>query len=474
MAVSAFKSTSRRGTQTNPSPSFSSSSSRDQLSKEPVKKNPARRSRSVSAVQRSHGQLSQEEFQHGNTIDNPLFDCSSGSSKSSSNETERTGIGKGRTEVQARGRVGRGPVAVSQHSRERSLPRGNPARQRVRSVSRGPSSRCPSRSNESDYLSTDNEEGRIYETVRSEVQRAVSQIRDDLQNVIKGKNITEISSDLDGTTDIKTEYTTKLDQSQERIMKLRAELAFEEQKKEELNKVLKEVVFSSSPESSEGLLKTKPKRRTSIERREVSRRLEEEAMSYFEECVSISNFDGSDLSSLEDPLIETQKSRISNPLIGNKESETGFSNPLVETQESGIGIFLSHEEIAFAESLISNDERSFFEDSDNQTPRSIRTIGSDLALSCDNYGSDFNASSENFHFSFAEKSSVKSKTKKILNFFAKGINGEKMEREKNVRSRYSKEEYISKGENENLINERVAFRNKLQSGGILICDIRTF
>lgn len=71
---------------------------------------------------------------------------------------------------------------------------------------------------------------------------------------------------------------------------------------------------------------------TSIERREVSRRLEEEAMSYFEECVSISNFDGSDISSLEDPLPS--------------------STACMQKLESDV--FLSNEDIAFAESLISN------------------------------------------------------------------------------------------------------------------------
>lgn len=64
----------------------------------------------------------------------------------------------------------------------------------------------------------------------------------------------------------------------------------------------------------------------------MSRRLEEEAMSYFEECVSISNFDGSDLSSLEDPLPSSTACR-----------------PKLENDA-----FLSNEEIAFAESLISN------------------------------------------------------------------------------------------------------------------------
>jgi hypothetical protein len=69
-----------------------------------------------------------------------------------------------------------------------------------------------------------------------------------------------------------------------------------------------------------------------VERHEVSRRLEEEAMSYFEECVPNFEFDGSYLSSLEDHLRSSTTCR--------SKLENDF--------------FLSNEEIAFEESLISN------------------------------------------------------------------------------------------------------------------------
>ena len=39
----------------------------------------------------------------------------------------------------------------------------------------------------------------------------------------------------------------------------------------------------------------------SIERRKISKRLMEEAMAYFDECVSLSTFDSYDFSSPEDP-----------------------------------------------------------------------------------------------------------------------------------------------------------------------------
>jgi hypothetical protein len=53
---------------------------------------------------------------------------------------------------------------------------------------------------------------------------------------------------------------------------------------------------------------------SSVERLKVSKHLAEEAMNYFEECVSISTLDSTDFSSLEDPQINSvvnipQKSR---------------------------------------------------------------------------------------------------------------------------------------------------------------------
>jgi hypothetical protein len=141
MAISAFKSTSRRGNYTNESTYSSSAStsasSRDQTSRDSLKKTPIRRSRSVSAVQRS--QLLQKEYGN-NTRDNPLFDCSSGSSKSSSSEREKLGIGKEGEDgvcTEKKGRTGR--ALASAKPQKRSMSRVDPMRRRLRSVSRGPS-----------------------------------------------------------------------------------------------------------------------------------------------------------------------------------------------------------------------------------------------------------------------------------------------------------------------------------------------
>lgn len=44
---------------------------------------------------------------------------------------------------------------------------------------------------------------------------------------------------------------------------------------------------------------------SSSERKKMSKRLTDEALSYFDECVSISTFDGSDFSATEDPSVNS-------------------------------------------------------------------------------------------------------------------------------------------------------------------------
>ncbi|RLM98222.1 uncharacterized protein C2845_PM06G15120 [Panicum miliaceum] len=86
--------------------------------------------------------------------------------------------------------------------------------------------------------------------------------------------------------------------SHERARKLRADLAVEEQREQELSRMLKDMV--TTPQFTE-THKKRPRRKSSIERLKVSRHLAEEAMNYFEECVSISTMDSTDFSSPEDP-----------------------------------------------------------------------------------------------------------------------------------------------------------------------------
>lgn len=161
-------------------------------------------------------------------------------------------------------------------------------------------------------LEDDSTSSNIYETVRSEVRRAISEIQNDLESAMRRSNtpalattdISDIPPDLVNPSavelvlDIRREYAKKLEQSKERARKLQSDLAVEEHRGQELSRILKEVLpdpkISNAP-------KSRPVRKASIERRKMSKRLTEEALAYFDECVSLSTFDSSDFSSPEDP-----------------------------------------------------------------------------------------------------------------------------------------------------------------------------
>lgn len=258
-----------------------------------------------------------------------------------------------------------------------------------------------------------------------------------------------------------TEYTSKLKQSHERARKLRADLAVEEQREQELSRMLKGIV--AVPSLSEAH-KRRPKRKSSIERLRVSRHLAEEAMSYFEECVSISTLDSTDFSSLEDPQPTSvgtvpQKSNSRFLLKGG----SGFLEPH----------FLS-------------DRHSYHEESDNQTQCSMSITGSDVSDSVIfshakslGLGTRINSSddldsidtprsrSSCFSFSHGPANTVdNSDVQQYLRSFSRGIS--------KGRSSYCADDYAIQKIGEDILADTVTFKNRIEYGGLLLCNIRTF
>lgn len=178
---------------------------------------------------------------------------------------------------------------------------------------------------EGENLRKDTASSEIYETVRAEVRRAIADIQDDLQHAIRrnatgalvSTDVTDISSKLvktgavDLVLDIRREYAKELEEAQERARKLRSDLAIEEHRKQELNRILKETI--PEPKTSLSSHRSRVGRKSSNERKKMSKRLTDEAMSYFDECVSISTFDSSDFSAAEDPSVNSMGPTTSLP-----------------------------------------------------------------------------------------------------------------------------------------------------------------
>lgn len=331
----------------------------------------------------------------------------------------------------------------------------------------------------SDHSVDDGGSGGIYETVRSELRRAVSEIRDDLENVILKKNSATITAEnivntppgsirasmFEFVSEIKREYATKLELSQERARKLRADLAVEEQRGQELSKILEEMVSDSKSTETR---KPRPKRKASIERLKMSRLLAEEAMNYFDECVSISTFESSEFSSIDDPHLG----------LANGISSMGNSR-FYPTEASASRTVTAH--------------GNHYEESDYQTPRTRSIAGSEFTVdsTCNRSKAasltPANGSSDDLvgfvtprsgsnEFSFSRGAMETGEVNNIRHYIKKF--GKEFRKESvvsgNVRSSYNADDYDNESSAEKLLFDRVLLRGRIESGGLLLCDIRIF
>ncbi|KAK8447124.1 hypothetical protein SEVIR_8G005100v4 [Setaria viridis] len=261
-----------------------------------------------------------------------------------------------------------------------------------------------------------------------------------------------------------TEYTIKLKQSHERARKLRADLAVEEQREQELSRMLKGIV--TAPNFTE-THKKQPRRKSSIERLKVSRHLAEEALNYFEECISISTMDSTDFSSPEDHQ----------------------PNSVLNVQPKSNSRFFHKGRSSFQEPHTPADQHGHHEELDKRTQCSISITGSDVSdgvifsnTKChmkfrNNSSEDLDGfdtpRSRSSCFSFTHES-IKNvencDVRQYLGNFGMGNNKELRE----TRSSYFADDYVSQKVNPDVLKDMATFQNRMQYGGFLICNIRTF
>ncbi|CAD6255008.1 unnamed protein product [Miscanthus lutarioriparius] len=263
-----------------------------------------------------------------------------------------------------------------------------------------------------------------------------------------------------------TEYTLKLKQSHERARKLRADLAVEEQREQELSRMLKGIV--TVPNFTE-THKKRPRRKSSIERLKVSRHLAEEAMNYFEECVSISTMDSTDFSSPEDPQ----------------------PNSVVNVPPKSNSRFFHKGRSIFQEPHTPADQHGHHEESDKQTQCSISATGSDVSdsaifshtngaglkirsISSDDPDGFDTPRSRSSCFSFTHEPVKKVENCDVRQYLGNFGRGNSSRELKETRSSYFADDYASQKVNPGLLKDRVTFQNRIEYGGLVICNIRTF
>ncbi|XP_074312359.1 uncharacterized protein LOC141647889 isoform X1 [Silene latifolia] len=297
--------------------------------------------------------------------------------------------------------------------------------------------------------------GAILETVRTEVRRAIFDMHKDLKDAMQKSDSEviadsmfsdvapdlEISQALELVKDFKEEFTKELEECEERTRKLRAELAVEEHRELELNKILSDMI--PEPETPQ-VQKPRLIRKGSTERRKMSKRLEEEAMAYFDECVSISTFDDSDFSSLEDP--PSHKAKIGETSDVPGVPDRNSISWSVECQDMRQSSCMNHNEASnLSTSAISNN-------------------------SC---RSSLDCLSRRRRFSFASKLPDEQGIRKLASYFSKDKQEEEPGKSHVVRLRavpQSSERYDSEIPVETFLLDKITFRKRIESGGMVLCS----
>ncbi|GMY23549.1 hypothetical protein FCV25MIE_18790 [Fagus crenata] len=315
-----------------------------------------------------------------------------------------------------------------------------------------------------DNMETDTTASGIYETVRSEVRRAISEIQSDLEIAIRRSNTTAIATTniadippdlvnpgaVELVLDIRREYAIKLEQSLERARKLQADLAVEEHRGHELSRILKEIL--PDPKTP-NVQKSRPGRKSSIERRKMSKRLEEEAMTYFDECVSLSTFDSSDFSSPEDPPFDFTTpvgDGVSLPQASLGASATNCTKSSLNTkQESGIqGRFIKgHDASGLTASSISKESN-------------IDPVSQDSADS---------KRGRKFQFTFAGKTTETFELQQDIKKYIRNFEKHDIDSESDRSNCYNMDEYNLQASAQSLLFDSVILKNRIESGSLLVC-----
>ncbi|XP_059652863.1 uncharacterized protein LOC132299965 [Cornus florida] len=316
-----------------------------------------------------------------------------------------------------------------------------------------------------DDLGDDTGRSGIYETVRSEVRRAITDIQNDLEIAIRRSNATAIATTnvadlppdlvnpgaVELVLDIRREYATKLEESQERARKLQADLAVEEHRGLELSRILKEVL--PDPKTT-NVQKSRLRRKASTERRKISKNLTEEAMAYFDECVSISTFDSSDFSATEELPFNLVGAFAQAPASSLRQESPSIST----SYQPDSGLLHNQESVICDQPEHSRGDSGLTANSSSNEPMidqaTLRGINREKG--------------QKFKFSFARKLTetvgFENDIRDYIKKFEKDNNSEIIRS-----SYYDLDEYNLQDHTQNLLFDRVFFKNRIESGSLHLC-----
>ncbi|GLJ07803.1 hypothetical protein SUGI_0074350 [Cryptomeria japonica] len=356
----------------------------------------------------------------------------------------------------------------------------------------------------SDHPTGDMDAADLLEAMRSEVRNAIAELKNEIKQTGAQKNTQSAtskgSSDLlkPKSADVRKNYTAKLEQSEKRTRNLRTELAVEEQRRQELGKILKELLSGPKPAQTE---RPSRRRRNSADRKQLSKSLNEEAQKYIDEFLSMPNMEDSELSS---SFEEEQYNATSH---GRKIEDTGICQESLQKIEnaekcshSTQHVPLSVEDdgvvLPWLEWETNPDSPPQFSRADLEAVMTEKTVQNKFAEevgSSSSFDGNVTVTSNNYSSgSWTPDSNHQLNISKHDSSITTSLNLSSTRNSREIRSQeyksnlkdsvkllhdhgrfpkstYLEDDYISHVNNEVILMEKLKLENRIQSGGIFLC-----
>ncbi|XP_022843577.1 uncharacterized protein LOC111367098 isoform X2 [Olea europaea var. sylvestris] len=287
--------------------------------------------------------------------------------------------------------------------------------------------------------------------MRKELEYDVEEIRTELNQVDKPKNLRDFSA-------IRKNYTAKLDQSEKRKQDLLAEILLEEQRGQELSKIVRDLL----PDSKTSSVAQKPfrARKRNNEKSWASQQLSEEAEKYFEDFIS--NVEDTDISSFDG-----ERSDGSSTLGGARKARDSSTRE-VESYQSPAGSISCPVEM---EGVLlpwlkweTSPDGSVSGKNKEQTPLSPKPLQWDLekdGISINDPSIHSTSSNGSWSPGYLNSPPLNTREEnegKTRQFVDKQV------------SHFNMDEYLKLGKSEELLFEMYNERNRINSGGLLLCN----
>ncbi|XP_054806796.1 uncharacterized protein LOC129309304 [Prosopis cineraria] len=256
---------------------------------------------------------------------------------------------------------------------------------------------------------------------------------------------------------IRRNYETELEQSEKRKQDLLAEIVLEKQRGRELSKIVKEFLPDKKNDAIQKPLRA---RKRSNDRNRMSKRLTEEAERYIEDFIS--NVEDTDISSLDGERSDTSSS------IGGLIKPESFNSPSIARS---LPVEMDGVMLPWLQWETSNDATPATNLNKTVMPVTPKIASFIQGITQSQDQSNHSVSS---HGSWSPKGIAEYSGKNLSSKFGESYESQPLSTASSKGLNYDMDEYLELKKSEDLLIERWRQRQRIDSGSLLLCNLRLF